>query len=291
MLAITWHAVQDTTGTYPDNSKVWQATQHLDFSKTYRTFIWKYIYSMHKIGGYWAQIPNFEHRERCIKCGVTEDLEHILLHCDIPGQNIVWKNTKQLWSRKHKLWPELQNIGQIAGCGLIKFNNRDGKALKHVSRMNRILISESVHFIWKLRCQRVSKDKPEEGWPQEAEIHNWWLSMMNARLTLDQAITRSKYGKRDLRQKVVPDTWAKLLKVGVKDEYNLPQNWLKKTGVLVGIDQMAPQGSTLIPWSCLEARSTTLLWNSIRLLISGGLTYGPLLLSPWRFSHPSIYAL
>ena len=83
--------------------------------------------------------------------------------------------------------------------------------------------------------------------------------MMNARLTLDQAITRSKYGKRDLRQKVVPDTWAKLLKVGVKDEYNLPQNWLKKTGVLVGIDQMAPQGSTLILWSCLEARSTTLL--------------------------------
>ena len=103
--------------------------------------------------------------------------------------------------------------------------------------MYRILISESTHLIWKLRCKRISEDKPEEDWPQETEIHNRWLATMNARLTLDRAITNTKYGKKAIKQKIVLDTWTKLL----KNERDLPKNWLKTTGVLVGINQMAHQ--------------------------------------------------
>ena len=237
MLAITRHAVQDTTGNYPDDSAVWKSTRHRDFSKTYRSFIWKSMHSTHKIGTYWLQIPEFEQRERCAKCEATESLEHIILQCDIPGQRIVWKNAKQLWLKKHKSWPELRNIGHVTGCGLAEFKNQEGKALKDVNRLYRILISESAHFIWKLRCKRVSEGKPEEEWPQETEIHNRWLATMNARLTLDRAITNNKYGKRALRQEVVLGTWRNVL----ENEKNLPKNWLRTTGVLVGIGQMVHQ--------------------------------------------------
>ena len=156
MLAITKHAVNDITGKYLDDSKVWKGTQW-DFSKAYRTFIWKSIHSTHKIGAYWTRIPDFEHRESCPKCEVTEDLEHILLHCDIPGQKTVWRATEELWLRKHETWPELKNIGRITGCGLIGFKNPEGKTLRGTSRMYRILIFESAHLIWKLRCKRVSE--------------------------------------------------------------------------------------------------------------------------------------
>jgi hypothetical protein len=107
--------------------------------------------------------------------------------------------------------------------------------------MYQILISESAHFIWKLRYKRVSEDRPEEEWPQEIEIHNQWLAMMNARLTLDRAIMSNKYGKKALKQNVVLDTWKNLL----KNKKNLPQNWLKTTGVLVSINQMVHQGNIL----------------------------------------------
>src|ERR1700677_2716653 len=105
MLAITRHMVQDRTGTYPNNSAVWKSTWHCDFSKTYHSFIWESLHSTHEIGTYWTQIPEFKHRERRTKCGTTKDLQHIILQCDIPGQEIGWKNAKQLWLKKHNPWP------------------------------------------------------------------------------------------------------------------------------------------------------------------------------------------
>ena len=60
---------------------------------------------------------------------------------------------------------------------------------------------------------------------------------MNARLTLDRAITNNKYGKRALRQEVVLGTWRNVL----ENEKTLPKNWLRTTGVLVGIGQMVHQ--------------------------------------------------
>jgi len=56
--------------------------------------------------------------------------------------------------------------------------------------------------------------------------------------TTNVAITSNKYGKRVLRQKVVLNTWRNML----KNEKNLPKNWLQMTGVLVGINPMVHQG-------------------------------------------------
>jgi hypothetical protein len=236
MLAITRHAVKEQTGTFPDDRQVWKSTRHRDFSKIFRTFIWKSIQNTHKIGEYWENIDNYGHRASCQKCGTMESLEHILLQCDILGQKTVWQSTRELWLKKHGTWPELANIGAITGCGLIEFRDR-GKPLRGENRAYRILISESAHFIWKLRWARIHSEKPEEEWPKETEIHNRWLAIINARLSLDKSSTSQKYGKKATKQQIVLSTWEKLL----KDERDLPRNWLKTPGVLVGIDRMEHQ--------------------------------------------------
>jgi len=55
---------------------------------------------------------------------------------------------------------------------------------------------------------------------------------------LDRSSTSQKYGKKAIKQRIVLSTWKKML----KDEMNLPKNWLKSPGVLVGIDRMEHQG-------------------------------------------------
>jgi hypothetical protein len=144
---------------------------------------------------------------------------------------------KDLWLKKHENWPELTSIGLITGCGLMEFKDIGGKVLKGVGRAYRILVSESAHFIWKLRCMRIHADKPECEWPKDAEIQHRWLSTINTQLALDRSSTSRKYGKKAVKQEIVLSTWERLL----KEEENLPKNWLKSPGVLVGINQMEHQ--------------------------------------------------
>ena len=202
----------------------------------FRTFLWKSLHNTHKIGNYWDNIENYSHHGLCTKCRVTENLEHILLECDIPGQRVVWKNVKELWLKKHENWPEPINIGTITGCGLIEVKSREGTVLKGESRAYQILISASAHLIWKLRCTRIYSDKPDDEWPENPEIQNRWLATINSWLLLDRSSTSQHYGKKATKQKTVLETWKNLL----KDEDKLPKNWLKSSGVLVGVNQMDP---------------------------------------------------
>jgi len=110
-LAIMRHAIREITGHFPDDHEVWKLMRHRDFSKTFCTFVWKSLHNTHKIGDYSTNIDNYGHRANREKCGVMKDLKHILLQCDVPGQEIVWKIMKRLWLKKHEAWPGLINIG------------------------------------------------------------------------------------------------------------------------------------------------------------------------------------
>ncbi|KAJ7711868.1 hypothetical protein DFH07DRAFT_763428 [Mycena maculata] len=108
-------------------------------------------------------------------------------------------------------------------CGAITKEN-PGK-----TRLYRILVSESAFLIWCLRNTRVINNKDE---PSEREIKNRWLRIVNNRIALDCALTDSaKYGHRGLQKSVVCKTWSKVL----LDEDRLPEDWMRETGVLVGI--------------------------------------------------------
>jgi hypothetical protein len=66
---------------------------------------------------------------------------------------------------------------------------------------------------------------------QCSEIPFSWLAIINARLTLDQSATHSKYDKRATKTRIVLETWENTL----KNECNLPKNWILTPGVLVDI--------------------------------------------------------
>jgi ribonuclease HI len=62
-------------------------------------------------------------------------------------------------------------------------------------------MSESAHFIWKLRCTQVIElGGNGETWPSKREIHNKWVHAMNRCLALDQAMTNGHYGNKKLNK-------------------------------------------------------------------------------------------
>jgi hypothetical protein len=148
------------------------------------------------------------------------------------GQKEIWDLVKQLWLKKHKDWPGIKSIGSVIGCSLMQFTTSKGCRDPGANRLYRIIISESAHLIWKLRCNRVvgTNNTPEQ-WPTQQEIKNKWLSAINKRLAFDQAMTSSRYGRKALQSNIVLETWSGTL----HQEESLPDNWLRSSGVLVGI--------------------------------------------------------
>ena len=101
------------------------------------------------------------------------------------------------------------------------------------NRLYTIVMSESMHLIWKLRCEwRIARGEDAERALTELEIKGKWLYAINTRLKLDCLMTnKNRYGKKGLHPNTVLRTWGNTL----KNESSLPENWLWKTGVLVGI--------------------------------------------------------
>jgi hypothetical protein len=105
-------------------------------------------------------------------------MEHILLQCTIPGQQVVWNLAKQLWELKKKNWPSI-HYGTILGCGLAKITADANK--RGDNRLFCILVSESAHLTWKLRCERhITRNDSLEEQHTPAEIHNRWLQAINS---------------------------------------------------------------------------------------------------------------
>jgi hypothetical protein len=237
MLDIARYEVLRAFESVPPDRLVWNSSRNKDFSKSFHTFLWKTIHQTQKIGPYWLNITNFEHRGSCQKCDTIEDLEHIILGCDIPGHRIIWDATRNLWNKKHNYWPGIKCIGSITGCGLAEFKDERKNALPGANHLYRILVSEAAHLIWKLRNERIFKHASEDQWPTAPKIHNRWLATINARLTLDRSSTNRIYGKKAIKAKIVLNTWAKTL----KNEADLPPNWITSPGVLVDIAPLEHQ--------------------------------------------------
>ncbi|KAJ7720332.1 hypothetical protein B0H16DRAFT_1793536 [Mycena metata] len=171
-------------------------------------------------------------QEICQFCGEPEDLEHVLLKCKHPGQQEVWELAKNLWLKKHPSWPML-SLGSILGCGLAEFADQNGRPLLGTTRLYRIIISESLFIIWKIRndcvINRAGAEMPKH------EIHNKWLYAINLRLKFDRALTNhAKFGKQNsIKVSLVLQTWRATL----MEEEKLPENWIREPRVLVGTEQ------------------------------------------------------
>ncbi|KAF8955415.1 hypothetical protein BDZ97DRAFT_1764897 [Flammula alnicola] len=125
-------------------------------------------------------------------------------------------------------WPEI-SLGTILASSNATFRTPEGHIQQGAMRFQRIMMSESAHLIWKMRCERVIQNENEP--TTKAEVNKRWIKAINLRLEMDCRMTDSKYEKKALAKGLVLDTWTGTL----LNEDNLPQDWTRETGVLVGI--------------------------------------------------------
>ncbi|KAJ7845761.1 hypothetical protein B0H13DRAFT_1561391, partial [Mycena leptocephala] len=90
---------------------------------------------------------------------------------------------------------------------------------------------ESTHAIWKLRCDSIIGRGGTA--PSKNEVHNRWLKLINERLEIDKNLTNKlQYGKQHgLSPSLVLETRSGTL----LGEDDLPDDWLREPGALVGI--------------------------------------------------------
>ncbi|KAJ7867568.1 hypothetical protein B0H13DRAFT_1636094 [Mycena leptocephala] len=140
-------AIKNNFNHSPTPAQVWKSIRHKDFTCQVKNFLWKSLHSAHRIGAFWKHIPECEECAICQFCDEPEDLEHILLKCKHPGQELVWKLAKDLWLCKNPIWPDL-SLGSVLGCGLTTILDEKGCILPGASHLYQILISESIYLIW-----------------------------------------------------------------------------------------------------------------------------------------------
>lgn len=164
-----------------------------------------------------------------------ESLRHILEDCQAPEREQIWNLAKELWEKKGLNWPQM-TIGTVLTSGLADFKSERGKRRPGANRLFQILVTSSAHLIWVLRCdRRINKEDGDNFTDQE--IHNRWVARMNTRLDLDRVATnKRRFGKKALRSSIVLQTWGGTL----LDEKNLSEDWLRQSGVLVGIPAWRP---------------------------------------------------
>ncbi|KAJ7853205.1 hypothetical protein B0H13DRAFT_1643113, partial [Mycena leptocephala] len=172
-------AAKEAFERYISDSDIWRAVYTKDLLPRTTRFLWKGLHDAHRIGTYWTHIPECEDRAICKDCDILEDLEHILVHCGYPGQEIIWQAAETLLLEKESGWPPVL-LGSILGCGLAEVRDEKGKINRGTQRLYRVLMSESAYLIWKLRNDRVIS---REGEPAtEDEIINKWKFAINQRL-------------------------------------------------------------------------------------------------------------
>ena len=113
----------------------------------------------------------------------------------------------------------------MLGGGLANFRNSEGKPDAAKNRPFRILMTESAHLIWVLRCERriTNEDDPRNSHTEEI-VKKRWHKKINERMQIDC------YENKALKTKNVYDTWAKCS----TSENTFHREWRKRPGVLVG---------------------------------------------------------
>jgi hypothetical protein len=195
------------------------------------------MHSAYMIGSFWTNIPGYKTRGQCSRCLTTESMEHILIGCTAEPVNTIWPLARAKWPHSPELWPDI-NLGTILGCGSLtipKNNNDNNNCNQNEGRTNnrgknrllQIMISESAHLIWVLRCNRVINDRSHT----VTEIRSRWIKAINTRLTEDKVIaTKIKRDKTSIR--LVRQTWEDILKKDTNTP--LPHDWVHNRVVLVG---------------------------------------------------------
>ncbi|KAJ7320915.1 hypothetical protein DFH08DRAFT_713621, partial [Mycena albidolilacea] len=143
----------------------------------------------------------------------------------------IWALCARLWGHKYGFlnWPRLY-WGLLLGCNLVRFKSPKGQLMPQKQRLFTILVSTSMHLIWRLRNKRHFENSEQT--ITSTEIHNRWVAAMNWTLKRDHLFTsKIHFGRLALNRHTVLRTWSGTL----WDEDSLPDDWIQSDRVLVGI--------------------------------------------------------
>ncbi|KAH9857856.1 hypothetical protein C2E23DRAFT_707174, partial [Lenzites betulinus] len=215
---------------FPKEEKLWRDLRRPEISRRASDFLWRCMHEAYKVGDYWSNIPGYEQRETCRKCEVVETMEHILTECDAPGRATLWNLANEALRAKGMETQALAYGAIIGAASLALPSAEDGKTAGR-ERFLRIVVSETAHLVWKTRCERViNRENEPEAYHSEQELQNAWRAAMNNRLRLDVDMTNKKWRSRTLPKNLVLSTWEGVL----ENEQDLPSDWIRTKGVLVG---------------------------------------------------------
>jgi ribonuclease HI len=240
---------REALAAYHDNQEtdhtIWNSLKNTAIRLRIRQFLYKALHGTQKIGDYWKHITGHEERQTCHSCNSTESMEHVLIHCRAPPTTIIWPLARQLWPHAPHLWPT-PSLGIILGCGAIHpptqqlpnepqqpaipTHNRPNKG---TTRLLQILLSESAHLIWVLRCERTIQNKSHLA----SEIKSRWFLAINARLREDK-ITAARIRRDKNYTAMIASTWEPIL--SRDSDLPISHNWIQDCEVLVGMRHLRP---------------------------------------------------
>jgi len=199
----------------PTDRNIWRQVRHKDHSKKQAYFAWMALHEAYRIGDHWSERRGYSRelslREYCGHCeNETESLEHIICDCTTPGQNDIWELAGNLWQLKnsHMTWDK-PGIGGVLGSAIAPLKKSDGSPDPGSSRLYRILVMESAHLIWKLRCERVVSRDNESFSPQE--VASRWYRAISERMKLDVSLCHPCWDKQQMSRRIMKRTWIELL--------------------------------------------------------------------------------
>ncbi|KAF6756680.1 hypothetical protein DFP72DRAFT_810218, partial [Ephemerocybe angulata] len=211
MLEKTKAVLEELTGEAPTSAAIWLSLRRrraATVTQKFGAYAWRTMHEGYKLGKYWDNIDELrDDRMPCVECGVpVESMAHILQDCKVSGQETVWELARAAWEITGLEWPCV-TVETVLGVGLLKAKDGDGKVLKGRTRLLQILISESAHLAWCIRCEhRISSKSHTQG-----EIESRWRAALSKRLRIDWALANKQaYGKKALSYRVVEATWYKV---------------------------------------------------------------------------------
>ncbi|KAJ7210371.1 hypothetical protein GGX14DRAFT_363630, partial [Mycena pura] len=217
--------------------ELWLSIRTKDFSRQVRNFLYRALHDSFPVGKYWKNIPDCADRAICQECGVTEDMEHILLKCKANDVvDTTWGAAKNLWAAADSSWP-VNSLGSLLGCGLATFYTGKKEVRQAKQRLFRIIVSETTFHLWKMRNARVIGKTPLSA----QESLNKWRFTINKRVEMDFVLARHpREGHHaSLNPRLVDETWSPIL----VDVNVMREGWFHKPRVLVGTrppDKVAP---------------------------------------------------
>ncbi|KAI0267776.1 hypothetical protein BC834DRAFT_869859 [Gloeopeniophorella convolvens] len=225
---------------------IWLHIRDKAISSKIRQFLYKAAHNTQKIGQFWIDARVHEDRAICGRCGYIESMQHLLFDCNRSPNTTIWNWAWNLWPYAYPQWPDL-SLGSVLGCGSLSFPGAPRRRRPHGSRTDdadetprrepsatgakrlmTIIISETAHLIWAIRCDVQIQGKRLT----LTEISNRWVSVLNARLTDDRlTATAAKRSKKALAR--FKNTWEDVLAA----QKDLPEDWVHNREVLVGLRQ------------------------------------------------------